>query len=369
MYLNSIDKNNDNDDNFRNTGFISKNYKVRNKKIPWAEKYRPESLKDIISHKEIVESLKKFVEKKDLPNMLFYGQPGTGKTSSIIACAKEIYKRDYELMVIELNASDDRGIETVRTKIKQFVTSFRKLDDETRLKLVIFDETDAMTNDAQAILRKIMEDYHENVRFCFICNTLYKVDIALQSRCKIFRYLPIGEIHIKEKLFKIAESENIRNLVTDDGVNTIIKISKGDLRYAINILQLMSITKSNIDEQSINVYLGHPCDLDIYIMFESILYLSIKDSYNIIKKIKTDKSLFLNDIINEIFLILFNHVTDNLKNVTNNSTLTNITDALDKIDEKTTINILDKIRTIEYNLLPMPDENIQLVAFISIFKL
>ncbi len=148
---------------------------------PWSEKYRPSKINDVIYHKRIINILEKYIITGRLPHLLFYGPPGTGKTSSIVAFAKQYYGNDFDTMTMILNASEERGIETVRNRIKQFVMTRGFMDEETtpKFKLVILDEIDAMTDDAQAILRKIIENYVKNVRFCFICNYLKKINPAI----------------------------------------------------------------------------------------------------------------------------------------------------------------------------------------------
>jgi replication factor C subunit 3/5 len=149
--------------------------------LPWVEKYRPSALQELISHEDIIKTIRKFISEDKLPHLLFYGPPGTGKTSTILACAKEIYStKECNSMVLELNASDDRGINVVRGQILNFAST--RTIFNSGYKLVILDEADSMTNDAQNALRRIIEKFTENVRFCLICNYLSKIIPALQSR-------------------------------------------------------------------------------------------------------------------------------------------------------------------------------------------
>lgn len=138
--------------------------------LPWIEKYRPHNLNDLISHAQIRETLNRFISQKNLPNLLFYGPPGTGKTSTMVACARSLYGSAATYMMIELNASDDRGINTVRHTIKTFAESQSPISCGVGFKLVILDEADAMTKDAQAALRRMMEKFSNTTRFCLICN-------------------------------------------------------------------------------------------------------------------------------------------------------------------------------------------------------
>ena len=149
--------------------------------LTWVEKYRPGALQELISHEDIIGTIRKFLHEDKLPHLLFYGPPGTGKTSTILACAKEIYSpREFNSMVLELNASDDRGISVVRGQILNFAST--RTIFNSGFKLVILDEADSMTNDAQNALRRIIEKFTDNVRFCLICNYLSKIIPALQSR-------------------------------------------------------------------------------------------------------------------------------------------------------------------------------------------
>ncbi len=150
--------------------------------LPWVEKYRPSALEELISHDDIIKTIRKFISEDKLPHLLFYGPPGTGKTSTILACAKEIYSpKEFNSMVLELNASDDRGINVVRGQILSFAST-RTIFNKGVAKLIILDEADAMTNDAQNALRRIIEKFTDNVRFCLICNYLSKIIPAVQSR-------------------------------------------------------------------------------------------------------------------------------------------------------------------------------------------
>merc|ERR1712096_489776 len=149
--------------------------------LPWVEKYRPSSLEEVVSQDNIVQTLERLVASEKLPHLLFYGPPGTGKTSTILAIAKKMYGQNLSQMVLQLNASDDRGIDVVRNQIKEF--SSTRMVFSSAHKLIILDEADAMTSDAQMALRRVIEKYTKNVRFCIICNYVSKIIPALQSRC------------------------------------------------------------------------------------------------------------------------------------------------------------------------------------------
>lgn len=331
--------------------------------LPWIEKYRPSSLDEILSHEEIISSLKIFIKSKCLPHLLFYGPPGTGKTSTITAVAKELYGKYFHFMVMELNASDDRGIEVVRNKIKQFVMSknvfFGETIEERKdiFKLVILDETDAMTADAQAILRKIIEKYTNNTRFCLICNYIQNISQALQSRCTRFRFSPIDNQNIVQKIMNIVENENIK--ITKSGIETVINRSYGDMRKVINILQSVSMSYDIINEQNINVCLGYPRKQHMEIIIDNLLNNSFEKAYYNIIKIKNNHGLTLGDIITEIHDLLIMYVLESKTPF----------EVIKLLDNDKIISILDKLRFIEYNHSVNTIENIQISGLVSIFKM
>ncbi|KAK3906128.1 P-loop containing nucleoside triphosphate hydrolase protein [Staphylotrichum tortipilum] len=212
--------------------------------LPWVEKYRPVSLDDVSGHQDILATINKFVDSNRLPHLLLYGPPGTGKTSTILALARRIYGSDnMRQMVLELNASDDRGIDVVREQIKTFASTkqiFTLGASASRtgiagFKLIILDEADAMTNTAQMALRRIMEKYTANTRFCIIANYSHKLSPALLSRCTRFRFSPLKERDIRVLVDKVIEEESVK--ITPDATESLVRLSKGDMRRALNVLQ------------------------------------------------------------------------------------------------------------------------------------
>lgn len=205
------------------------------------EKYRPATLDDVSGHQEILATINKFVDSNRLPHLLLYGPPGTGKTSTILALARRIYgASNLRQMVLELNASDDRGIDVVREQIKTFASTKQIFSMGTSVKgaafkLIILDEADAMTNTAQMALRRVMEKYTANARFCIIANYSHKLSPALLSRCTRFRFSPLKEGDIRTLVEKVVDEENVK--IGAEAVDALIKLSKGDMRRALNVLQ------------------------------------------------------------------------------------------------------------------------------------
>ncbi|OSX64914.1 hypothetical protein POSPLADRAFT_1136468 [Postia placenta MAD-698-R-SB12] len=215
---------------------------------PWVEKYRPKTIDDVSAQEHTVAVLRKTLTSTNLPHMLFYGPPGTGKTSTILALARQLFGPDnFRARVLELNASDERGITIVREKIKNFarqtpraqvVSSDGKTHPCPPYKIIILDEADSMTQDAQGALRRIMETYARITRFCLVCNYVTRIIEPLASRCSKFRFKPLDPTSTSSRLAQIATAENVP--VTDDVITALISTSHGDLRRSITYLQSAS---------------------------------------------------------------------------------------------------------------------------------
>ncbi|THG04725.1 hypothetical protein TEA_013616 [Camellia sinensis var. sinensis] len=200
-----------------------KNHSLKNTKAnPWVEKYRPQSLSDVAAHRDIVDTIDRLTSENKLPHLLLYGPPGTGKTSTILAVARKLYGSQMHNMVLELNASDDRGIDVVRQQIQDFAsTQSFSFGAKSAVKLVLLDEADAMTKDAQFALRRVIEKYTKNTRFSLICNHVNKIIPALQSRCTRFRFAPLDAIHVSERLKHViqAEEQPAVGIECDENIN------------------------------------------------------------------------------------------------------------------------------------------------------
>ncbi|EDW76049.1 uncharacterized protein Dwil_GK15259 [Drosophila willistoni] len=271
-------------------------------RIPWVEKYRPNNLEDLISHEEIVSTINRFIGQKQLPHLLFYGPPGTGKTSTILACARQLYTpAQFKSMVLELNASDDRGIGIVRGQILNFAST-RTIFCGT-FKLIILDEADAMTNDAQNALRRIIEKYTENVRFCVICNYLSKIIPALQSRCTRFRFAPLSPEQMLPRLDKIVEAEAVT--ITDDGKKALLTLAKGDMRKVLNVLQSTVMAFNEVNENNVYMCVGYPLKQDTEQILNALLSgESFKAAFKTIEDAKSRRGLALEDILTELHLFV-----------------------------------------------------------------
>jgi replication factor C subunit 2/4 len=204
--------------------------------VPWTEKYRPKSVDDVSHQDEVVSMLKSCLNSGSLPHLLFYGPPGTGKTSTILAITKDMFGDLYKKRVLELNASDERGISVVRDKIKTFAKgAIGSSGSAPPFKVIILDEADAMTPDAQSALRRTMEEYSSVTRFCMVCNYVSRIIEPLASRCAKFRFKPLPQAAIVDRLRMICENES---LTFDTTVLDVVNdVSGGDLRKAITFVQ------------------------------------------------------------------------------------------------------------------------------------
>lgn len=270
--------------------------------IPWIEKYRPHNINDIVYHDDIRNTLKKLINNKKFPHTIFFGPPGTGKTSTILACAREIYGEGYKTMVLELNGSDDRGIKVIREQIKGF-SEYNQLFCRG-VKLVILDEADSMTYDAQFALRRVIENYTHNTRFCLICNYISKLIPALQSRCITFRFSNIDSESSLIKLKEVIKKEKIK--YNEEGLKTIIEICKGDMRKCINLLQSVCMATGNVNE--INVYKcsGEPTSEVFKNLLNYLTQNSFAETYIYINNIRLEYSMSLIDLIKRIDKFILN---------------------------------------------------------------
>lgn len=321
-------------------------------KLPWVERFRPKNLNEIISHETIINTLKKLIKKNAIPQLLFAGPPGTGKTSTIIACMKELYGKNYPIMVLEINASEERGIDVVRTKIKNFVSTkafFTEGKNYSAHKMVILDEADAMTSDAQYMLIGMIEKYSMNIRFCLICNYSKKICQSIQSRCTIFNFSPLDKKSIEKKLKQISDEMKLK--LTNDGIETLIKISNGDMRIVLNTLQVTHMVHDVVNSENIIKCMGFPDKKIINDIYESLMTEPFSTCYKKINNIISINDFSINDIISELFEILL----DNFMTY--------------KITQIKFIKIISNLREIEMNSIVCPNEKIQLSGLIGSFKL
>ena len=348
---------------------IDKDIKKNKNLLPWSEKYRPDSINSILYHDKIKMSIENYMKNNKLPHLLFYGPPGTGKTSTITAYAKYYYNEDFDNMTLILNASEERGIETVRNRIKQFVISdgLKQNINSPSFKLIILDEIDAMTEDAQAILRKVIEKYVYNARFCFICNYLKKINPAIQSRCVVFRFNPLTYDQMYDYTIKICELENIK--IKKKAIDLIVKKSGGDMRKLLNYLQSLYMHNYNLNdikiktnekiyvlitENSVSKMLSCPTEKLIEDLLKFIQSNSLEKSYKYMHNLIEINVISLLELINYIYEYCMDYL------INNNSDIINVS-------KKTIVNIIKDLAVINENLTYCNNDYVQMVALLSIF--
>lgn len=212
----------------------------------WTEKYRPDTLSELVGHDNIVERLQSFVEEDSIPHLLFAGPAGTGKTTSAIALAKDLYGDEWRQNFKETNASDDRGINVVREEIKDFARTKAVNAD---YKIIFLDEADNLTSDAQQALRRTMESYSDNCRFILSCNYSSKIIDPIQSRCAVFRFNRLSDSEVKEYITRIAKEKEFK--ISEEAIDAVLRVSSGDLRRVTNVLQTTALHTERIEEDDV----------------------------------------------------------------------------------------------------------------------
>jgi DNA polymerase III delta prime subunit len=263
---------------------------LRKENKPWVEKHRPQKLAEIVQDDDIIQKLNSMLQNKIIPHMLVDGHAGVGKTSAIKAFVKEMYKENYDLCVLELNASDDRGLDIVHEKIIPFCKSIAYDLMGTKLnKVIIFDEADNLTKKAQEIISNLIKEYSLMTRFIFICNNRSDIDEKIQSRCFPIYFPSIGN-KINNCLKKILDKENIK--LSTSKIDSIVKYSNGDIRLAINLIQIATISDYPLESVSLYTFNQHLENIvnglfkmsfqEIYTEYSNILKLGF-DGYDIIQ--------------------------------------------------------------------------------------
>ncbi len=309
----------------------------------WIEKYRPKQFSEVKGQKHIIDKIKAMVDKKTLPHLLFAGPAGVGKTSLILVLAKELYKENWRENILELNASDSRGIDVIRNEVKSFART-RSLG-EIPFKICILDEADSLTKEAQQALRRTMEMYSQTCRFCLLCNYSSKIIDPIQSRCAVFRFKPLVKDDLIEIIEHIKEKENIA--IDEKSKELLIEVSEGDVRRLQNILQSCASISDVIDEKVIFGIASTAKPEEV----KNILNLAVSGNFisskdNLLKTM-LEHGLSGIDIIKQIQKEIWNL----------------------EISNENKLKLIEKCGEIEFRMVEGSDEFIQLESLLSYFSL
>jgi replication factor C small subunit len=278
----------------------------------WVEKYRPKKISEVINQKEIVSSIKSLLKhQSEMPHLLFSGSAGVGKTTTALCISKEILGEHWRDYTLELNASDERGINMVRERVKKF-SRFAGLDTKIPFKVIILDEADEMTSDAQTALRRIIEDTSKICRFILIANNLSKIISPIQSRCVVFKFTTISDKDIVTQLKSIAKSENIKS--DEKGLVAICNYTEGDLRHAINILQATA-SSGNVTESAVKSVVGLTRTKDVQDVLKLALDGKISGARDKMIELIKVYGMSESDFLKYINQAAFNSKTDKLEDM------------------------------------------------------
>lgn len=311
--------------------------------LPWIEKYRPEKLADVIGQNNIVPRLESYVSSKNCPNMMFSGPAGVGKTSAAVALAKELFGNEFERNFLELNASDERGIDVVRKTIKNFA---RTLAFNAEFKIIFLDESDALTTDAQQALRRTMEKYTKTCRFILSCNYSSRIIEPIQSRCVVFRFKPLSSKDVERRLEQIVKKENIKS--DKKSLDAIIYVSMGDMRKAVNILQAASSIGKELSEEEVFNVSSRARPTEIREMISLALNADFIEARKRLDSLMYEHGMSGEDIILQLYRELMQMPEE-------------------EVDSKVKIAMVDTIGEYNFRLVEGANERIQLEALLAQF--
>jgi len=309
----------------------------------WTEKYRPKDFSEIKGQKEIVKRIKAFVEMQNIPHLLFTGPAGVGKTTLSLVIAKKLFGDSWHQNFLELNASDERGIDIVRNKVKDFART--KAIGDVPFKIIYLDECDALTREAQQALRRTMENYTKTTRFILSANYSSKIIDPIQSRCAMFRFKPLDKKEIFAVIEKIEKDENIK--IDEKAKEALFNISEGDARKINNVLQSSAAISKDITEE---------------IIYSMASVAKPKEIDEVLKLALANKFI---DARNKLMDVMLNYGLSGI------DIIKQIQQEILKLDlnNESKMLLMEKCGEIEFRLTEGSDEFIQLEALLSQFVL
>ena len=305
----------------------------------WAEKYRPQTLGEMVNQKEIVERLKSFVQAKNVPHCIFAGPPGTGKTTAALCLAHDLYGTGYRERLMELNASDERGINVVRETVKTFARI--KSIGEIPFKIMILDEADNMTSDAQQALRRTMERFTETCRFILIANYSGKIIEPIQSRCAPFRFTYLSREDQDAYMRRIIQQEKVK--IVGDGLDAIFEVCGGDLRRATNTLQATASLGKPINAETVYSVIGRASPADVRDMITLAMKGDFIGARERLREMILKYGVAGSDIIRQIHIEIFRS----------------------GLPEKWKVKLADIIGETDFRLVQGADDEVQLSALLA----
>ncbi|BBG26706.1 replication factor C small subunit [Sulfuracidifex tepidarius] len=307
----------------------------------WTEKYRPRTLSEVVNQKEIVERLKRFISEKNMPHLLFAGSPGTGKTTIALALVRDMFGENFRDYFLELNASDERGIDVIRNKVKEFARALP--GKEVPFKVILLDEADNMTSDAQQALRRTMELFTSTTRFILACNYLSKIIEPIQSRTALFRFYPLKKEDVVARLMYIANKEKVS--YDEEALNAIYDVTMGDMRKSINLLQASS-AYGKVTVESVYKVLGLAKPKEIEEMMNYAIQGDFTNARSKLRELLITYGLSGEDIVKQMH-----------REIVGGNSL--------KIPEELKVVIADYLGEAEFRIIEGADDDIQLSAVLA----
>jgi len=311
--------------------------------LPWTEKYRPRGLDAVCGQSEVVKSLKAFVKARNMPNLLFAGPPGVGKTTAALAMASELYGANIQGNFCELNASDERGIDVVRGRIKDFARSIALGD--APWKLIFLDESDSLTSEAQHALRRTMESTSGVTRFILSCNYSSRIIEPVQSRCAVFRFVQLQEQDVLKMLAHVAKAESLK--VDDEAAKALFYVSEGDMRRALNALQGAALHSPHITADLVHKVSSRAKPKEVREMVQLALAGDFVKARENLDKLIIHYGLSGEDILNQVYREIPSL----------------------EIPEKKKVVLMDRIGEYNFRLVEGANERIQIEAMLAQFTL